>query len=108
MSWESASVRDPKTQVAAQNPAVYKEMYAAILEHNKTVYSPIRGADDGAACEKAVGECERYAISVSSWVSRHHSRACARTLTVVVVVARRRLLGAISIPGQGVRLPMIL
>ncbi len=42
--------------VASEQPAVYNEMYAAILELNKTVYSPIRGSDDGLACEKASGD----------------------------------------------------
>ena len=41
--------------VASEQAAVYNEMYAAILELNQTVYSPIRGSDDGLACEKAAG-----------------------------------------------------
>ena len=42
-----------RRNVASEQAAVYNEMYAAILELNKTVYSPVRGTDDGAACEKA-------------------------------------------------------
>lgn len=41
--------------VASEQAAVYNEMYAAILDLNQTVYSPIRGSDDGLACEKAAG-----------------------------------------------------
>lgn len=51
----SFASRAERHNVASEQPAVYNQMYAAILELNKTVYSPIRGTDDGTACEKAAG-----------------------------------------------------
>ena len=53
-----ATTLQENENVASQQPAVYNEMLAAILELNKTVYSPVRGSDDGAACEMAAGKCE--------------------------------------------------
>lgn len=40
--------------IAAGNPAIVKELYTRILEIQKTVYSPDRGADNGLACKAAV------------------------------------------------------
>ena len=56
--------------VASQQPAVYQQMYEAILELNKTVYSPVRGSDDGAACEAAAGKCEKRPVRSSPLCAR--------------------------------------
>jgi hypothetical protein len=53
-------------------------MYAAILELNKTVYSPIRGTDDGAACEKAAGMYGGF------WcAAREHTHSAVAALVVL-------------------------
>eukprot|EP00036_Acanthoecidae_sp_10tr_P003623 CAMPEP_0182938072 /NCGR_PEP_ID=MMETSP0105_2-20130417/43199_1 /TAXON_ID=81532 ORGANISM="Acanthoeca-like sp., Strain 10tr" /NCGR_SAMPLE_ID=MMETSP0105_2 /ASSEMBLY_ACC=CAM_ASM_000205 /LENGTH=553 /DNA_ID=CAMNT_0025077337 /DNA_START=14 /DNA_END=1675 /DNA_ORIENTATION=+ len=46
--------------VAAANPDIYNRMLARVDEIAKTVFSPIRGSDDKAACAKGVNEYGGY------------------------------------------------
>jgi hypothetical protein len=39
--------------IAKENPTIVQEMYARILELQKTSFTPNRGADDGTACKTA-------------------------------------------------------
>jgi hypothetical protein len=49
------------TNVAAQNPAIYKQMLARVDEVQLTVYSPDRGTDsDKAACNKSIADYSYY------------------------------------------------
>jgi hypothetical protein len=45
--------------VAASNPGIVAEMYARILEHQKTAFTPNRGRDDGSACRAAMGQWQQ-------------------------------------------------
>ena len=45
--------------VAASNPGIVAEMYARILEHQKTAVTPNRGRDDGSACRAAMGQWQQ-------------------------------------------------
>ena len=74
----SCASRAEQHNVASEQPAVYNAMYAAILELNKTVYSPIRGTDDGAACEKAAGMYGGF-----WYAAREHTHSVVAALVVL-------------------------
>jgi arylsulfatase B len=40
--------------IAATNPEIVQELYARILEIQKTAFSPDRGSDDGTSCKAAL------------------------------------------------------
>ena len=45
---------------AAAEPAVFARLLAELRAAQETVYSPNRGADDGTACKKALGDYGGY------------------------------------------------